>query len=57
MSNYTDNEYCDECTIMDAVTEVDGRPMCYRCAKKIRKAARKPIEKFIKLEEEIDDGY
>ena len=52
----SDNEFCDECTIMDAVTEVDGRPMCYRCAKKIRKQAR-VRERYEEFEEEVDNEF
>ena len=57
MSNYEENDLCQECGVMDSVTTANDKDVCYRCAKKLRKNGRKPKERFTDTKEEEDSAY
>jgi hypothetical protein len=50
-----EDETCEECTVMEAVTTVDCMNVCYRCANKLRQKARVRKEKYKREEEEIHE--
>ena len=55
MSKYEENDLCEVCKVMEAITEVEGKAVCYRCGKKQRNLSRKGRrqEKEVRLD---DDG-
>ncbi len=45
MQNHKDNDVCEECEVMDGLQVYEGRLVCYRCGKKLKKEGRKRNER------------
>jgi uncharacterized paraquat-inducible protein A len=41
MQNRKDNDLCEICGVMDGLTVVDQKLVCYRCGKKLKKQLKK----------------
>jgi len=55
--DYSELDTCESCGFEDAVTTVNDKAACYRCAKKARKNGRRPKERFTNIEEDVEDAY
>ena len=41
MQNHKDNDLCEICGVMDGLTVVDQKLVCYRCGKKLKRQLKR----------------